>query len=315
MMKQPMMVKYFNRFVQKFVLMAVVILIGALYAVVAQDYFTDLTKNLIKTEVRLEPVSIAPPPKASEAQQCVTVHSSKELRCVFEAQGYDLELGTVKEGVSVPALYVHALPKDFNKYKNFADHKDLFLQAILPHILAENARIKAERETLIALKGIVDTGGRLLVTQEQWIEDLAMKYKFKNFTLVQINELLRHVDEIPVSMALAQSVEETGWGTSYAARIKRATHGVTLTTGVKSYASLAQSVQHYMLLLNSHSAYKKMRQSRAFFRTMGQDLCSIKLMEGLVHYSELGQRYIQKVKHHIRKNDLKRFDDAQLVTS
>ena len=65
------------------------------------------------------------------------------------------------------------------------------------------------------------------------MKDLAEKYRLKHFDITKLAELIKRVDVIPVAMALGQAIEETGWGRSYAARIKNATHGVTLTSGVR----------------------------------------------------------------------------------
>ena len=87
---------------------------------------------------------------------------------------------------------------------------------------------------------------------------------------------------------------------------------VTLTSGVKAYGSLQESVRAYMRNLNANRAYKKMRDIRSCLRSENKDICGIKLMDGLYYYSELRHAYIKKVKSHIRRHNLKRFEDSQL---
>ena len=64
--------------------------------------------------------------------------------------------------------------------------------------------------------------------------------------------------------------------------------------------------------LNANPAYKKMRDIRECLRSENKDLCGIKMMDGLYHYSELRHAYIKKVKSHIRRHNLVRFEDYQL---
>lgn len=254
----------------------------------------------------------------------VEVKTTQELIDLFQEHQYCLgQEGFVqkenliqsrKNCLKIPELFLASLPQDFGRHKTqtIEEQKQLFLQALLPFILEANAEILVERQELERLQSILKEDGNLSLCEYQWLDGLAQKYRFKNFTYDRLSELLERVDVIPVAMALGQAAEETGWGSSYAARIKNSVFGITLTSGVKAYESLQHSVKAYMLNLNANPAYAKMRTIRHSLRKQGQDLCALKLMDGLYYYSELHNLYIRKVKSHINHNQLKRFDSAML---
>jgi Bax protein len=192
------------------------------------------------------------------------------------------------------------------------DRKELFVKALLPLILDANKEISRKRERLLSLKAVLKNNQGIRDADWLWLQDLASEYRLADFCEEKMPELVKRVDEIPVAMALAQAIEETGHGGSSAIRKKNATHGVTLSTGVKAYESLADSVYSYMRNLNSNMAYFEMRQIRAQLRAQDKDISGAKLMDGLYHYSELHGAYIKKVKRHIATYKLDRFEDAQL---
>jgi uncharacterized FlgJ-related protein len=249
----------------------------------------------------------------SQTNTFMSVANAKELEDLFKQHDYSLD-PISDDAVTVPEIYLDSLPHDFGKQLTNTQKKQLFVQTLLPFILDTNREILEERKTLLHYAAHLKSGRPLDEQACQWLSDLATKYRMKTFSLEKIDGLIERVDVIPVAMALGQAIEETGWGSSYAARIKNSVFGITLTSGVKAYENLAHSVKGYMLNLNANPAYKKMRRIRQELRGQGQDLCALKLMEGLHYYSELGQAYIRKVKIHITKNALARYEAAQLVS-
>ncbi|HBN22382.1 MAG TPA: hypothetical protein DD412_04015 [Holosporales bacterium] len=303
MMKQSTLLKKINFCVSRAIIAGALLLIAALYIMVA--------KNYIKTPIfGVSTLKAAVP--TTQPKTFVEVQTTKELTALFDQHDYSLATDQITSNIAVPAIYLATLPNDFARNLTIAETKELFLQAILPLILEANNEIAQERAMLISLKEIVENQGNLLESQKEWLKNLAEKYRLKNFSYDKLEELLIRVDEIPVSMALAQAAEETGWGRSYAARIKNATHGVTLPSGVKAYESLVISVKAYMRNLNANPAYKEMRTIRYNLRSQDKDLCGVRMMDGLYYYSELHHTYIKKVQKHIEHHNLERFDDAQL---
>lgn len=303
MIKQSSFLKKINFCISRVIVAGALLLIAALYIMVAKNYIKPPSFGI-------SPLNAAA--TVTQPKTFIEVQTTKELTALFDQHDYSLETDNTTSGITIPALYLATLPNDFAQNLTVAEKKALFMQAILPLILEANNEIAQERAMLISLQEIVENKGNLLESQKEWLENLAEKYRLKNFSYGNLEELLVRVDEIPVSMALAQAAEETGWGRSYAARIKNATHGVTLPSGVKAYESLVISVKAYMRNLNANPAYKKMRTIRANLRSQNKELCGVQMMDGLYYYSELHQAYIKKVKKHIEHHNLERFDGAQL---
>ena len=138
------------------------------------------------------------------------------------------------------------------------------------------------------------------------------------------------MDEIPVSLAIAQAAKETGWGTSRFAQEGNALFGQWTWSGeglkpkdadkdqghkVMRFNVLQASVRAYQRNLNTHSSYKDFRQARAKLRDLGKDLDSLILVKYLGEYAEIGDKYIEVLQKIIKQNDLKDFDDAKLLPS
>ena len=138
------------------------------------------------------------------------------------------------------------------------------------------------------------------------------------------------MDEIPVSLALAQAAKETGWGTSRFAQEGNALFGQWTWSGeglkpkdaekdqghkVMKFNVLQASVRAYQRNLNTHSSYKDFRQERAKLRDQGQPLDSIVLSQFLNKYAETGNQYVEVLQKIIKQNNLKDFDDAKLLPS
>jgi len=138
------------------------------------------------------------------------------------------------------------------------------------------------------------------------------------------------MDEIPVSLAIAQAAKETGWGTSRFAQEGNALFGQWTWSGdglkpkdakigeshkVMKFKVLQASVRAYQRNLNTHSSYKDFRKARAEFRDANLPLDSIKLSEYLNKYAETGSQYVEVLQKIIMQNKLKDFDDAKLLPS
>ena len=133
---------------------------------------------------------------------------------------------------------------------------------------------------------------------------------------------------MPPSLALAQAVEETGWGTSRFVREGNALFGqytYKSVTGmvperrdadrrhrVRSHDNLLAAVRAYVHNLNSHWAYEDFRDRRAQLRRAGRPIDGYDLAGELVQYSERRAAYVQAIRQIIRQNRLDDFDGAWL---
>ncbi|MFC1673417.1 glucosaminidase domain-containing protein [Pseudomonadota bacterium] len=141
------------------------------------------------------------------------------------------------------------------------------------------------------------------------------------------SEALARVDIIPESLCLAQAAIESAWGTSRFARQGHAYFGERTYDPavpgiapqrakgfkVKSFASPAHSVRSFMRTLNTHRAYRFLRNQRAVLRAQGVRPSGEDLAPHLSAYSEIGQNYVQRILITIRANSLGDFDGIEHV--
>ena len=138
------------------------------------------------------------------------------------------------------------------------------------------------------------------------------------------------MDEIPVSLAIAQAAKETGWGTSRFAQqgnalfgqwtydgegIKPAGSDVGDTHKVMKFKILKASVRAYQRNLNTHAGYKKFRKVRAIQRDVFGKMNSLELVNYLDKYAATGNEYVKILKQIIEQNKLTDFDDAKILPS
>ena len=136
------------------------------------------------------------------------------------------------------------------------------------------------------------------------------------------------MDEIPVSLALAQAAKETGWGTSRFAQEGNALFGQWTWNGngikpagvdkdakhkVAKFSVLKASVRAYQRNLNTHKSYIEFRKERAIQRDNNEKLNSLVLVNYLDKYAETGQQYIDVLKKIIMQNSLTDFDDVNVM--
>lgn len=244
----------------------------------------------------------------------------------FETEGFDLsDARNGGPSLEVPRIFLARLPIDIADVNLTEKRKRAFIKVMLPHILRENERIQDDRDKLFKLQERRDAGLPLRARDESWLADLSQRYGLDE---ADIDEMLLRVDVIPPALALAQSIEESGWGTSRFALLGNAVYGQwTWNPGngivpenrpdgekyeVLRFASLEHSVAAYMRNLNSKSSYREFRDQRAKLRQRDQSLDSNLLAGHLHRYSVRGGDYIRTLRSIMRSNDLDLFDSARL---
>lgn len=215
-----------------------------------------------------------------------------------------------KPGAAVPRVYLHALPKLLPRVHDYGKRKSLFLSIVLPHVLAVNEQVAADRARLLDLKARIATGQGIDSDDAFWLTDLAGRY---GLATADMDALLLRVAPVPPSLALAQAALESGWGTSRAAQQDNALFGQMATDGdgtdLAGFPSLTDGVAAYIHNLNSHAAYGKLRALRANKPPSGPALA-----KGLSRYSERRHDYARAVRAMIRANRLDRLDGARLAS-
>jgi len=238
------------------------------------------------------------------------VSDTNELARLFRAHDYTLD--QARRGEPVPALQIDHVPGDLVNVKDGNERKALFIKTLLPIVLESNERIQADRTHLQRLYERHATNRSLSVIERMWLAEVADRYGAESTDFI---ELLRRVDIIPPSMAIAQAGVESGWGTSYAARVGNSLFG-QIRAGSRqvpvAFSSVGESVEAYFINLNTHFAYSGFRAERARLRASGKDPDGYHLIGQLLRYSELGNSYINFVRAVIRENRLTDFDGAKL---
>ena len=215
---------------------------------------------------------------------------------------------------------------NFSSFKNVKEKKEQFFQFMLPKIRLANTKIRVERSSLQDLTDRNKDELILTDADKKFLGALKLKYKIseEREALDSINALLTKIDEVPASLVLAQSANESGWGTSRFAIEARNMFGIWCFRegcGIKplqraagkkyevaKYETIQASVEAYMLTINSHPAYRELRRIRSEARADNSYLSGMALAEGLETYSARGEKYVKEIKQLIRINKLQRFN-------
>ena len=247
--------------------------------------------------------------------------SASTIKQLFEDTGYDLDDVRKKKLVKPVALTL--LPQEIKMIENSKKRKEFFIQIVLPLIIQENNNIKLDRKTLF---NIINKSNNSK-SEKNWLDKKYRQYGVKSNDL---STLKIRMDEIPVSLAIAQAAKETGWGTSRFAQEGNALFGQWTWSGeglrpkeakegedhkVMKFNILQASVRAYQRNLNTHSTYIDFRKARAKLRDSNNKLDSIELSKYLNKYAETGNQYVEVLQKIIKQNKLQDFDDAKLLPS
>lgn len=274
-------------------------------------------------QVDFEP---ARPQFADIDDNMIEVASADVLHEVLDETGYALR--QIRRGDSrVPRLLVESLPQDFDEQMVVEARKKTFIRTVLPLILKANEEVLLERRRLIDLEEHILSGHELSEEDQNWLDKLADKYDAApgDFAV-----LLRRADTVSPALALAQAIEESGWGRSRFARDGNALYGQrawSKGTGfvpeerpegerfeVRAFDSLLDSVRSYVVNLNRHYAYEDYRVARAQMRAGDTQLNPYELAQTLVNYSERREAYVDALRGLIATNRLDDFEVAELST-
>ena len=110
---------------------------------------------------------------------------------------------------------------DFAAIENVQEKKDTFFEFMLPMIRRVNEAIRKERQLVNRFERSLQSGRGLSKSDERQLAELMKKYRLigdQNSDAENITILLRRVDTIPAALVLAQSANESAWGTARFAR-------------------------------------------------------------------------------------------------
>ena len=235
----------------------------------------------------------------------------------------DYDLGKVRNEKLVKPIYFTQFPRDLDNLQSVQLKKETFIKIVLPLIVAENEKILDDREKLKVVSEKKFTSD----LEKQWLRQKLLEYKVKKGNL---DELMRRMDIIPVSIALAQAAKESGWGTSRFALEGNAIFGQWTWDGqgiaplkrdgdknhkILKFPILRASVKAYKNNLNTHKSYLKFREKRNSLREKNKKITGLSLTGTLKNYAQTGSEYTKILNQIITQNRLSDFEPVRLVNS
>ena len=287
------------------------------FTYVAADYKTiDITKSKKtknKKTKKIEESEFVP-----EHDNTVSLNAETTIN-LFAELGYDLQ--GVRAGQKVKPIYLTKLPKDLKTLGDTKTKRELFIKIVLPLILDANKQITEDRKKLFKILG----KNFNTVGERVWLNRRFKQYKIEDHDLAKLK---MRMDTIPVSMALAQAANESGWGTSRFALEGNALFGQwtwskkglspknkdpNQSHKILQFQILKASVTAYKNNLNTHNAYKEFREVRAQLRQEGKQIIGLDLTKYIKNYAAIGVKYVAIIEDIIVRNSLTDFDNANLL--
>ena len=291
------------------------------FTYVAEEYKT-ITKDKLKkkTEIKKDKKTEITKEQKFTLEHDNTVSLNAETTSnLFDDLGYDLK--GVRAGQKVKPIYLTKLPRDLKYLGDTKKKRELFIKIVLPLILSENEKIQDDREKLFKIlsKNFNTVGERV------WLKRRFKEYKIEDQDLAKLK---MRMDIIPVSMALAQAANESGWGTSRFALEGNALFGQWTWSKkgispknkdpdqshkILQFQILKASVRAYKNNLNTHNAYQEFREVRAKLRQSGTQITGLALVPYIKSYAAIGEKYVAIIENIIVNNSLTDFDKANLL--
>ena len=287
------------------------------FTYVAEEYKTAKVSKSEKATKKKNKV-IEKPEFTQEYDNTVSL-SAETASNLFDELNYDLK--GVRAGQKVKPIYLTKLPKDIKTLGDTKKKRELFIKIILPLILSENSKITEDRKKLFKILG----KNFNTVGERVWLKRRFKEYKIDDRDL---SKLKMRMDIIPVSIALAQAANESGWGTSRFALEGNALFGQWTWSKkgispknkdpdqshkILQFQVLKASVKAYKNNLNTHNAYKEFREVRAQLRQENKQIIGLDLIKYLKAYAAIGEKYVLIIEDIIENNSLTDFDKADLL--
>ena len=290
------------------------------FTYVAQEYKSLKTDKLKKTKIKKDKkIEIVQKPEFTlEHDNTVSLNAETTLN-LFDDLGYDLK--GIRAGQKVKPIYLTKLPKDLKTLGDTKKKRELFIKIVLPLILNENDKITEDRKKLFKILG----KNFNTVGERVWLKRRFREYKIED---QDSGKLKMRMDIIPVSIALAQAANESGWGTSRFALEGNALFGQWTWSKkgispknkdpdqshkILQFQILKASVRAYKNNLNTHNAYKEFRETRAKLRQENKRIIGLDLTKYLKNYAAIGEKYVVIIENIIENNSLTDFDKADLL--
>ena len=237
-------------------------------------------------------------------------------------------LAVDRENGEVARIFIRAIPEKIKEFEGI-ERRRLFIDLILPIILAENEKIEAEHDAVMAAVGKEDRSDADI----RLINETAKKYMLINkeddfLTLSDekreavVYLLDMNIRPVPPAIALGQAALESAWGTSrftfegnnlFGHVSKDPSKGLKpknwsgMQRHIYIFDSITASISAYMLNLNRNRAYRKFRLYRQ------QDPKNLmKMAEGFDRYAIIKELYVGRLQTVMFKYGTHKYNDAKL---
>lgn len=216
---------------------------------------------------------------------------------------------------------------DFAAMTDVKEKKQAFFDFMLPLVRSANDGIREEQRKLNAITTQVNDGQDLSEADATWLNSLALRYRVKGDPVTDpgiLSQLKRRVGPIPASLVLAQAANESAWGTARFARNGKNFFGIWCWSRdcglvperrdegakheVAAFSSVRAGAEYYLLTLNSHPAYQRLRDIRDRHRADDKPPSGNALAAGLINYSERREAYVEEIRSMISFNKLETYN-------
>ena len=227
-----------------------------------------------------------------------------------EVKGKEISPKTTKEleelfkdsDKELPRLFVKKLPADFSEKGS----KKLYSKILTALILRENEQILNERILFSLLKEKFDKGKKWTKQEEAYFNYLVDKYDAIVLKTIssKIGDLSLKIDEIPPSLAVAQS----GLDTDFGKKNMESPFGQMAWLDNRTYApikyeNLSDAVREYVKEMNSTPNYDDWRETRLKKTYQQTPRASYHMAQGLRTYRPEDVLYVSKIKELMYKNN------------
>jgi len=246
----------------------------------------------------------------------VNIHKAQKSACTEFARTVPRKISKpsdikiFKEKKIEPINYTNTI--SLNKLQ-VSEKKQKFFHMILPAILISKQRLKVKRNRIATI----------INTINPTTKDIAfLEKQYKKYKTTDNKELLLRMETHPVSIVLAQAAIESAWGESRffkkgnnifgmwsynkdepRIRAKGKRNGKSVY--VRKYATLSDAIDDYFEVIG-RGAYKNFRKQRDITKD------PLQLVQYLVNYCELKEKYTRKLKKFIIVNKLRKFDEFKI---
>ena len=236
----------------------------------------------------------------------------EKIKIIEKAIVSPSDIIAINDSLVIPYVYTSAISLN---HLPVPEKKKKFFEMMLPAILV------AKEEIAINLQRVVVISDKKIMTDDETllIEKLKTKYKAKDMEM-----LIKRLHTFPVSIVLAQSAIESGWGTSRffleannpfglwsfdpkQERIEASSTRSGTKVYLRKFSNLEEAIDAYYTTLATGGPYSEFRTERL------KSSDPYVLVNYLINYSERKEAYVNEVKGVIRVNNLVKYDSYRIA--